>query len=259
MKKIITAAAVAILSLSFTANAYQAEFECAELTIDNIKSIYDARTDILIKNPYMDGVCAGITFSDDDKGKFNEYYKSIGVPDKFFTGVQGDFQRAVHAKTKSGSVFQKIIYVVDGERAEKVAGGFGERNAGRKKREEIMFYHEVSHLIKDSLDKMDVDSRELETMADISALYIYAHVNGLTQEQFEREVYHLFRDRQSSGERKGYGWYHKGIWLAFLNDDNNFKNVDMKSLSGVYDYIYGLRKLANDKPKDIVGILGSFF
>jgi len=260
MKKLITAIVITLTCLLGVANASENPFNCADLTIDNVQSIYQNKQAILVKNPYIDGVCVGITFTSNDNGQFSEYYSSIGMTPETVSRMQGDHQHVVQAKTTPGHVFQQIIYVTDGKRADKVASLFGEYGEKRLKREEMMFYHEVSHLIADSLQKnRGVDARELETMADISALRIYAHVNNLTKGEFLDEASHLFRDRQNDSTTGGYSWYHRGLWVEFMRSTDNIDSMEVQSLAGLYEGIFKKRRIVQEKPQDLVGLLASLF
>jgi len=260
MRKLITAATVALSFLTGAVSASESPLDCVEITLDNVKSIYEKRENILIKNPYIDGVCVGVTFSQNDNGDFNDYYESIGITADTVMKLQGDHQHVSQAMTKSGHVFQLLIYVTDGTRGDKVASMFGEKGQARKEREELMFYHEVSHLIKESVTESGgVNARELETMADISALHIYAHVNKLDKDELLEQARHLFRDRQRGLSEKGYNWFYSALWVNYLEYLEDAESVEVESFASVYDYIIETRDAVNAKPTDLVGLFSSLF
>lgn len=255
---------MAALSLPFFATSVSAnneQFECFELTISNIKSIYEKRESILVKNPYIEGVCTGISFSEDDDYDFDGYFRSIGFSDNKLNKLKGDHQHVASALTDGGHVVQLLVYVTDGERGKKVSALFGETSDDDiAKRNELMFYHEVSHMVKESLEKWGTyDSKTLETMADISALHIYASANNLSLDEFQDEATHLFRDRKRNIKRRGYNWCRTDLWMSFLDDIKNMQEVKANSLTGIYDYVFGKKDYVDTKPKDLVGIFSSFF
>lgn len=234
MKKLLTIAACITFSCSAIAETVYLKDKCTEITIDNYQNFIDSKKNINIINPFDNGQCIPISYTEKDKSDlsksdFSNNAQIFNLYKDFLDSKQTSVKMYYDKERKEVHTFFKFNIEDENEmkfsikKQRKLLAHF----------DEFIFLHELMHTDHE-ITLGDYKLSDKESISDISAILLISSKHDLSINYTKKMMEELYkvRKKESKHDYAGPG----------RNGAENFDHFNKDNMKNAISFIKQLEK-----------------